>query len=87
MEDIIIGLVGMILFIITFLFIWIIKNVVISIEFKLNTIIQLLQEEFGKTTEKVVASKPAPDGMKYCGHFGELNGRLDKTCVKCGWPV
>jgi hypothetical protein len=67
-----------------------IRNEVISINGKMDIIIKLLRGESAKTTEtgeKVVASTPAPDGMKYCGYCGDLNGRWDETCVKCGKPV
>jgi hypothetical protein len=65
-------------------FIFKIRNEVISINGKMGIIIELLEEE---SEEKVVASKPAPDGMKNCGYCGELNGRWDEICVKCGKPV
>ena len=74
-------------------FIFKIRNQVISINGKMDRIIELLKGdilgtiETNETGEKVLPSRPAPDGMKYCGYCGELNGRWDENCVKCGKPV
>jgi len=68
-----------------------IRNQVISINEKMDKIIKLLGGESEEWVEvfssEAIPSKAAPDGMKYCGHCGALNGRWDKSCVKCGEPV
>jgi hypothetical protein len=65
-----------------------IRNEVISINGKMGIIIELLEGESEKFIPgEVIPSKVGPDGMKICGYYGALNGKLDKTCVKCGEPV